>query len=682
MFKKITLLSIATSLALANSFSVNEEKYELDNISVTSSSLGTNNIDYVDISEKASGNIRNALRQIPGIYMGGTSNLNQKIHIRGLNEKAINITIDGARQMGNIFHHSANLIIDADMIKAVDVGTGVLSVVNNSGSLGGSVAFSTIDAIDLLQDGNLVGGKVKTSYATNNKEWQNSLALAGAHHGFSILAYAKHNSYEFGKSANNQRIGGTDGKDTNVLIKLAYEKDEHKVKLSYENTDYKGRYPLKGEFGITDNTAILSQSTPRKTLIFNYAYNPSDIIDFNLKFYNTKHTLSHQFTKEDILLANLSKPNTIKDSNVNTFGFYINNKTILGNDEINNTLRYGVEYYKTTGYNSNIKQFSIDNSKQNVSFTPMPNSPKDKTSNFSAYLEDRIKINNFYITPGLRVDKYTLDNSGAKKQSFNNISPALALEYDFTNGLNVFAGYQKAFRGPAPVEVFKVSQIVTSVISDDLKPETGSLYEGGLSYNYENDDLNIQAIAKYFYADYKNLIKELASTDKTTTYVRKNTGGAKISGMELFAKLAYKDFSASFSYTKQDTKYKDGFKTSSKNGSTSLAKGDVLAYTDMGDKYTLNLEYNFANLDTILGYNLLAFSSKTLEDKSKRAGFGVSDVYLAYYPSYVKNLELNLSVNNIFNKLYVSHTTRGANMGANTDYEAGRNIRFGFAYSF
>ena len=61
--------------------------------------------------------------------------------------------------------------IDPDLIKAVDVEVGSRSVVNGSGALGGSVAFKTVDAKDLLDDGEIIGAKIKTGYASNNSEF-------------------------------------------------------------------------------------------------------------------------------------------------------------------------------------------------------------------------------------------------------------------------------------------------------------------------------------------------------------------------------------------------------------------------------------------------------------------------------------------------------------------------------
>ena len=137
------------------------------------------------------------MRDIPGVYVGGTNGMNQKIYMRGVSDRGLNITIDGAKQNGNTFHHNADLLIDPDLIKAVEVEVGAKSVVNGSGALGGSVAFKTVDAKDLLEDGEVVGAKIRTGYASNNEEFSQGLMLFAAPvDGLDFLAALNHKGYD------------------------------------------------------------------------------------------------------------------------------------------------------------------------------------------------------------------------------------------------------------------------------------------------------------------------------------------------------------------------------------------------------------------------------------------------------------------------------------------------------
>lgn len=689
--KKSFKLSLVLCLMGGGINLVANDNATLDTIEVNAESIGYAEVDSIKISSKNAGAIRDVMRDIPGVYVAGTNQFNQKLYMRGVNDRGINITVDGARQRGNIFHHSADLVLDVDLLKAVNVGVGVLSVANNSGALGGSVAFKTVNAFDLLDGDESFGGKFKTGYASNNKEWQKSLMLYGkTDNNFGLLAYINHKNYGYGKDGNGNDIGGK-GNDLSYLFKVNYDKDEHKAGLSYEHTEYKGDYPFRGEWGgsVAFDTgtlkageraqAILPQKMQRDTYTFNYNYNPSELIDSEFRVYYTEHRL----IKDEVPnYAEFKKSNGkafLSNDGVKTIGAYLNNKTKIESNLLNQELFYGLEWYQTTSFRKNHSSLK-DATNGAITVTPTNNHPKEVANNLSVFLQDTIQIGGLSIIPGVRFDRFTIDNFGKKTQGFNNFSPALALDYKAENGFNVFAGYSKVFRGPDPIEALRLSENTfnTNYIDENLEPETGNAYEAGFGYKKAFDEHSVNFVAKYFYTDYKNLIAENVSIatmqngkEVKNTYNRMNMGKSNVRGVELYAAYAYEDFKVSASYTHQKTKHEDEKK-----------KGAVMAYSDSGDKYTFNVEY-FANpIDTLFGYNLIAFAGKTLDDGTKKAGYGVSEIYASYMPSFNKNLEINLSVSNLFDKTYVSHSQRKFGVETANDYEAGRNIKLGFSYKF
>ena len=103
--------------------------------------------------------------------MGGTSSINNRLAIRGLEDENLEITIDGAKVSNvNMFHHIGNLLINPDILKKADVQVGNNSVVH--GGLGGSVAFEIKDGKDLLQNGKEYGARVQGNYNTKYRDWE------------------------------------------------------------------------------------------------------------------------------------------------------------------------------------------------------------------------------------------------------------------------------------------------------------------------------------------------------------------------------------------------------------------------------------------------------------------------------------------------------------------------------
>ena len=226
----------------------------------------------------------------------------------------------------------------------------------------------------------------------------------------------------------------------------------------------------------------------------------------------------------------------------------------------------------------------------------------------------------------------------------------------------------------------------------NLKPTTGNSYETGLKHQGDiNEASSYSLSAKYFMTKYKNLIVDnnAAGVRTNPIMIRKNAGGADISGVELLARLNLDALSLAASYTHQNVKYKDRVVNTSTGG---YYASNVIGYRDQGDKYTFNAEYAFSRIDTLIGYNLIYFASKNTvsagNDKSaKIPSYAVSDIYATYAPSSgkFKGLEINAGIYNLFNKTYASQSQRMADYTGNPDYvdwEPGRNFKVNVSYKF
>ncbi|QKF65321.1 TonB-dependent receptor domain-containing protein [Campylobacter corcagiensis] len=706
MQKNRVVLSLAASFMLcANALA--EDTVKLDTIEVSSTVANTQTVDAYKVNTRNAGLLKDVLRDIPGVYMGGTNGYNQKIYMRGMNDRALNITIDGARQKGNTFHHNADLLIDPAIIKAVDVGVGVHSVVGTSGAMGGSVAFKTVDASDLLEDGEIVGARINMGFASNNDEFSQGLTIYGSDEDriFDALGYFNHRGYDFGKDGAGRAMGG-DGDDYNYLLKLGVKTGDHgKLTGSYEHMEYKGIYPMKAEWpgGVDRNgKRILKDSKyTRDTFALNYDYNPNNYIDLNLNAYYTDHNLD--MTKED--------PSGI-NTGVKTWGIKAINKTNFQTGILDHTLVYGTEYYQTKAYNDSKSATSGNKFK-----TKTANDfgiKDDEVKSLSIFLEDQIRHGGLTFVPGIRFDKYELDTLGGKgstynasgkklngdikgrsKYSWNEWSPALLLDYQTQFGLGGYISYAKLFRGPDVFEGIRINNVnaTDTKYNEDLKPETGDTYEIGLRYSTDLSEVSSLSLsAKYFYTEYENLIGEF-STPSNPNAVRMNAGDARINGIELAAKFLYENLSLSASYSTQDTKYKN-VPTVLSRGKKASGYGSGLAYSDIGDKITFNAEYFISSIDTFVGWNTIAFTSineqkfEGEKGKVRKPGYAVHDIYATWVPNSgkFKGLEVNFGIYNIFDKTYASHSQRTLDFSSaeksSIDFEEGRNVKFNVSYKF
>lgn len=692
--QKLIKLSIATILFAGLNVFAKDDVVSLDAVSVTATVSGTNDVDSFKANVRNATLIKDMLRDIPGVYMSGTNGYNQKIYMRGMNDRGLNVTIDGARQKGNTFHHNADLLIDPAIIKSVDVGIGVHSVVGTSGAMGGSVAFETVDAADLLEYGETIGARLRMGYSSNNDEFSQGITIYGSDEDriFDALGYFNHRGYDFGEDGEGRKIGG-DGDDYNYLLKLGIRLGDYgRLEGSYEHMEYKGNYPMKAEWpgGVDNKTGLrnLKESEYlRDTFTLNYTYNPNDYVDLDINAYYTEHNLD--MTKEDPFGIN---------TGVKTWGGKAVNKTKFQTGALNHTLVYGTEYYTSSSYNDTKRNPKAAKTKTGNSIGV----PDDETTSLSLFIEDQMRYGGLTIVPGVRFDYYELETIGGKKgdpkgrsnYDWNEVSPAILVDYQTEFGLGMYASYAKLFRGPDVYEGIRLNDKNAKAAYDaPLDAETGNAYEVGLRYMADiSDNSHISLSAKYFYTDYENLIAEMSEPGSAYS-TRLNTGDATIKGYELAAKLFIENLTLGASYSSQNTDYDVAELAKEAGRGGKSVYGSTLAYGDTGDKITFNAEYFVSPLDMFIGWNTIAFTGideykDGTDQKIDKPGYAVHDVYATWVPNSgkFKGLELNFGVYNIFDKTYASHNQRTLDFSSakvrSIDWEEGRNVKFNVSYKF
>lgn len=168
MRSKKILLSSVVALSLVSSVSANE-KTELEEVNVWETEIVSSSLNLGEktIETKQADHLSDLLRDLPGVDVGGTHSINNRINVRGLQDDNLDITLDGAKvQNANMFHHIGNLLINPDILKKADIQVGTNSVVN--GSLGGSVAFETKDGRDMLEKNESFGARISSTYNSND----------------------------------------------------------------------------------------------------------------------------------------------------------------------------------------------------------------------------------------------------------------------------------------------------------------------------------------------------------------------------------------------------------------------------------------------------------------------------------------------------------------------------------
>ena len=680
---RLTVLSMGVAAVLgaqvANAAtSADMPSTTLQTITVTANSSVREKVqeDGVDVEDytpaQQASHLSDFLNVVPGVTVGGTSAINQRIRIRGLEDSNLKVTIDGARQEGKLFYHMGDLTLDPDLLKQADVSVGNNSVTLGNDAIGGAVAFKTVDAADLLKPGQKIGAKVHAGYASNNDELLTSATVfAAPTDNIDLLAYYGKRDTNSGEDGNGRELF-EDSKSENILLKAgAYIADDHHIGANFSSTEKKGIFPFRPDFPSSPNTGglkVIPQQVKRDTYGIDYKFNPSNpLVNVDTNVYQTKT----QILRDSSYVGSFDF-----NAEVQTTGAKIQNTSDIATNVGTHKLVSGIEHYK--------KESEMERN--------FVKTGSDEATNTSVYLEDQWTNGKFSLTPGVRYDRYKSPEFIAGGKTYDNVVGALAASYEIAPLTQVFASYTQLFNGPDLSQTIFNSDGDKTYVNNNLKAEEGSNAEVGIVTTLR--DLTVagdalQLSGKYFETDIENYIEFVRSGKNRVGLdcVTGLSGGEcqgvinkdedyKIKGVELAADYKMDNFSMGLSYSRARSKGEDtGYSIPSVTGSSS----------ESGDKYMVNLAYSPTET-TDIGWRSTHVASvmpNTAANDIKKPSYNVHDIFMNYSPRQIEGLKATVGVYNLFDEAYASHSSRLNPIDdASTDFEKGRNIKASLTYQF
>ncbi|WP_394260837.1 TonB-dependent receptor domain-containing protein [Moraxella boevrei] len=721
MMPRLLSLSVVGMMYNVGAVAELEPHATLQTITIISQNTANNNqkdeVEHADnIPAKQAYTLNDYLPQVPGVNVGGVSLADQHIYIRGLGSDRhgtnLKITVDGVRQPETrSFYHGGLIALDPDLYKKTEVSVGNNSVTLGNNAMGGAVAFTTVDAEDLLRLNETMGARLKLGYATNDKQLHTTATAYGKPTGNTdVLLSLGQRKSDGGKDGDGVEIQGDDITVRNVLAKASIiPMDGHKLTASYQGYDNKGIYnfgankPLKirnpQEIKYTKPT-----TSSTDTFKLAYEYQPNDYLKVMADIYKIKE----EQNRDGVRRVNTDKATGITTiphahylTDSETIGFNVKaNQSLnrLFGKDIEHFLTYGVEGYEKKATNHKTShlhdaELAMLNA-QNPTEKHTKNYLVNQTTTANAkslgvYAQDRMTFGRFAVTPGVRFDNYNVERANDKKsKDYSQVSFGLAGEYKVLDNTTLFASYTQLFNGPSLPETTMQSD--ASYPLGKLKPETGSNSEIGFNTRFNqllanNDRLNITA--KYFYTDYQDKIDRVGASQRGNGFdidgneiangafsqVYKNLeGSTKIKGYELMSNYQMNNLAFNLGYAHAKSKKPNG----------------VQLTTDSGNTLTLGADYY--NINPILGEYRIGANIRHVADvernypnrilqtpTTKVEGFTVVDLTGSFKPTHFKNLSIDAGIYNVGDKTYVEHTGFTTN-----DTAMGRNIKISATYQF
>ncbi|WP_394251978.1 TonB-dependent siderophore receptor [Vibrio profundi] len=658
--KRKTLLGFAIAMALSGG-SQAQESTDFEEVVVwgTKVSSSSESVYAEDMSLKQADHMSDLLRDIPGVDVGGTHSVNQRINIRGLGETDLDIRLDGASQHANMFHHIGNLTLNPDIIKSADIQVGNNSVTQSG--LGGAVYFETKDATDLLRYDETFGVRVFGGIASNNSEQGSVTVFGKLSDKVDALVYGHGVSRDNFEDGDGVETFGAEGDVYNVLAKVGFEpSDLHRFQLSLDMYRDSGDYnPRPDMAGSANNVFTGDDLVPTDY--------DRDTYTATYQLRGEKHTgkvniysSSTEIVRDESVITNW-RPTRASENSAENENFGINTKfqSQLALAGLDNSVVYGAEYLdRTTSSEYGSEKFM-----------------EESTTSIAVFVEDTLYLtDDLFVMAGLRYDDYQRDAVTSDK-SFNEVTWSLGADWQFANDWAVFANTRSLFKGPELLETYIRYQDV-AYVDDDIKAETGQNTQAGLRFDKQIDSHYVGATFTAFKTTIDDYITE-AYQGATGSYRIYNLGDAEIEGFELSATYGYEMFHSKVSFSRSDNEdVTNGGPIIAGNGNSS----------DIGDSIAVTLDYQADSIDTQFGWTSIVVleEDNVVEGTDPKEAYDVHNLYAQWLPADVENLSVTFGIDNIFDELYVSHASRSglARTAVTDDYEPGRNYKLSLAYQF
>ena len=665
-------LALSSSFAHANNVeSTTETHGALPSVTVKGSDLSTHRIRTQKLDETTATDMKDVLFNEPSVSFGGGNGTSQWMTIRGMGQDQIDVKVDNTYSDTQLFHHNGRFLFDPALVKVIGVQKGTGSASAGIGATSGAIVAETVDAKDLLREGQNIGFKLNAG-VSSNKGHNQGFSVYGQAGGFDALFAANWTNKRDYKPGKGYK--GLDGSETvhnsalgqrGLLGKISYNFNEnHRLILSHRQEKTYGTRALREEFDFSQSCKTRGRNGP-------IIYRPDGTCEPNTANNAPRYrTLTQNTTNLEYRGADM--------------GFISNARANLYLQNVTRDEASGQQYeldakVRTTGANVNLdsRLFDKHTLKYGLNWRHQKAIPKElgngvsneKKTDTGLYLEGIWDIEPVTLTTGLRYDHFGVTFSDGRKITGSNINPSIGAIYDITPELSVNASLNYATRSPRLSEVTLSGGDVRHAV-DNLKAEKSRNAEIGIKYNL-NQALSVNA--SYFNQE----IKDIQAVRDGIYY---NGGTLKNSGYEASTAYSMSGLTARVGVAYNKPKL-DGASLDS-----------IVTAIPMGRTWTAGLSYRFDNPNLELGWRgryvqRSSYATNTDQRGSggsnvNRPGYGVNDIYANWKPTGKDDLNINLSVNNVGNKLYKPHSQRSSSINGSSLPETGRDFRLGVNYRF
>ena len=694
---RLSLLSLTLAAGFAHAENEAKDNVVLDTVTVKGdrqgSKIKTNIVTLRQKDESTSTDLRELLKEEPAIDFGGGNGTSQHMTLRGMGQNSVDIKVDNAYSDSQILYHQGRFIIDPALVKIVSVQKGAGSASAGIGATNGAIITKTVDAQDLLKglDKNW-GVRLSSGYASNDGVNYGASVFGKEGNFDGLFSYNRNDEkdYEAGKGYKSPNGGKTvpysalDKRSYLAKIGTTFGDGDHRIVLSHMKDQHRGIRTVREEFTIFESDPAKDRQKPsyRETTQSNtnLEYTGKNL-GFVEKLNANAYVLENErYSADDSgsgYAGNVAGPTTTK---ITTKGANINFDSRLAEKTL---LKYGVNYR-----HQEIKPHTFLNSQYTSTNAALRSLVRGYSltnptkTDYGVYVEAIQDIGDVTLTGGLRYDHFDIKTHDGKSVSDGKVNPSLGVIYQPVENLSFSVSHNYASRSPRLYDALQThgKRGIIS-IADGTKAERARNTEIGFNYN----DGTFAANGSYFWQTIKDALANPQNRhDSVAIREAVNAGYVKNHGYELGASYRTGGLTAKVGVSHSKPRFYDTHKDK-------LLSANPEFGAQTGRTWTASLAYRFQNPNLEIGWrgryvqkavgSILVAGQKGRDGKLEnvvRQGFGVNDVFANWKPLGKDTLNVNLSVNNVFNKFYYPHSQRWTNTLPGT----GRDVRLGVNYRF
>lgn len=600
-----------------------------------------------------------------GVSVSGGAQIAQRVHVLGFEQSHLNVTIDGARQPGTVWHHAGNILIDPSFLKRVEVEAGAAAADSGFASAVGAVRYETVSARDLLREGQTVGGRVKLGYGSNGQGFTTNLSAYGQSGTVDWLVMgARQNGSNYEDGAGHEALG-TSPKLLGGLAKLGLQLPEgHRLELSMEhnrdNADRALRMNMDEVRGKAQSTAPLDLR--RNTVSLKYTstqptatWNPEALVWYNdIDFFRPDYDSGNN--------GDFNSANT-------AYGFKAQNTVRIGKGK----LTAGIDGSRT---NLELNTYQLAKAAASLKTSLGVKEHDQQTGLFT-----QLRMNfdsGFSLSTGARYDWHEFHAQDGQTKKDGGFSGNATLSYllgehaeAYVAASHTFLGYQWSQTGLYHARDY--------VVADDYQAASARNQKIGI--NFFGDGWK----AGVGYFDTKLMDRtELASGAALGLggkgLRRNHADDLRSKGWLLHAAYQWKHTQVGLNATLA--------KVTQGNAADALLPegGDAMP---VGNSATLFIDHQVPAWNAKFGANLRVAQKESFSDKALASGFteqgtyAVAGAYGEWQPQGNDQLTLRLGVDNLFDRKYYTRSTYPLTPGKVTPIMApGRTVNISAVWKF